>query len=71
VPYEHRIATPAEVEESLASARGFAPHWASVPPEDRIATLRRVADELAARAASSCRPWCSTEASVPRKPTPR
>ncbi len=46
VPYEHRVATPEEIEECLTTARSGAVQWAARSAEERVAVLRRVADEL-------------------------
>ncbi len=46
VPYEHRIATAAELEQSLAVARRAADTWGARSAAERVAILRRVAREL-------------------------
>lgn len=46
VPYEHRVATAREIDESLATARAGAVAWAGSTEAERVETLRKVADEL-------------------------
>jgi RHH-type proline utilization regulon transcriptional repressor/proline dehydrogenase/delta 1-pyrroline-5-carboxylate dehydrogenase len=46
VPYEHRLATASEIEQSLAVARRASGAWGARPASERVAILRNVAAEL-------------------------
>jgi len=55
-PIDHDIvigrvaqATPDDVADAVAAARAFAPHWAGMPWQDRVATLMRAADLISER----------------------